>query len=606
MARNKGTFNFSANLEPKVQAPLDARTVVDTVAELTQAATWQDTNGDVWLFDGLVVSIAKTGELYMLTNKAAYTSAASWKRIDGGGAESDVYMVGDISTLTTSSQPTDIKGILGTPAALKAAVKAGKVIVVRSNGTDDTQNALYAVQVSYSSANTVAINGTFGVGYLYIELTGTGDAWTSVNAAETKELAFKPDVVQSVTATANKGIEIGGTTTKPTVGLKIDNSGNVNLSTSANGLKAEFQNPVTGVLGSDKFLTLSSTLINATVGLDYDQESNKIRLLGKGNAVVAEVDASPFTKDEKLQSVTMVNGSGTGDMGDTGKVMRFTVGSGDDTETVDLLLSQLFTWGNGLSYNNTDGTVALKLDSSSEPYLTISAAGLKLSGIDAAISEAIQEVSGGIVASVTATADKGIEVAGTTTNPTIGLKIDSTGNVKLSTGANGLKASYEDFATGIDATDQVLTANATKLKANLGLQYDSGAKQIKLTGKSNAVIATIDATDFIKDGMVQSVELEGNNLVITFNTDAGAEPISVDLSKFLDVYTAGNGITISGKSISVKPYMGLVADSNGVAVNINSGDKYLGFSAGALVSKGIDAAIETAITEAFSWHEVGE
>lgn len=599
MARNKGTFNFSANLEPKVQAPLDARTVVDTVAELTQAATWQDTNGDVWLFDGLVVSIAQTGELYMLTDKAAYTSAASWKRIDGGGAESDVYMVGDISTLTTSSQPTDIKGILGTPAALKAAVKAGKVIVVRSNGTDDTQNALYAVQVSYSSENTVAINGTFGVGYLYIELTGTGDAWTSVDAAETKELAFKPDVVQSVTATANKGIEIGGTSTKPTVGVKIDNSGNVNLSTSANGLKAQFNNPVTGVLGSDKFLTLSSTLINATVGLDYDQASNKIRLLGKGNAVVAEVDASPFTKDEKLQSVSMSDGG-------SGRVIRFTVGSGDDTETVDLPLSQLFIFKEGIKISADQTEVMLSLDPSSEPYLTVSSAGLKLAGIDAAIAEAIQEVSGGIVASVTATADKGIEVAGTATNPTIGLKIDSTGNVKLSTGANGLKASYEDFATGIDATDQVLTANATKLKANLGLQYDSEAKQIKLTGKSNAVIATIDATDFIKDGMVQSVELEGNNLVITFNTDAGAEPISVDLSKFLDVYTAGNGITISGKSIAVKPYMGLVADSNGVAVNINSGDKYLGFSAGALVSKGIDAAIEAAITEAFSWHEVGE
>ena len=599
MARTKGQLNFSANIEVKKQAALDARTVVATVADLTTAATWQDDEGKVWLYDGLVVAVSSTGELWMLTDADNYTQTASWKRIDGGGAESDVYMVGDISTLTTSSQPTDIKDIIGTPAALKAAVKAGKVIVVRSNGTDDTQNALYAVQVSYSSENTVAINGTFGVGYLYIELTGTGDAWTSVNAAEAKELAFKPDVVQSVTATANKGIEIGGTTTKPTVGVKIDNSGNVNLSTSANGLKAQFNNPVTGVLGSDKFLTLSSTLINATVGLDYDQASNKIRLLGKGNAVVAEVDASPFTKDEKLQSVSMSDGG-------SGRVIRFTVGSGDDTETVDLPLSQLFIFKEGIKISADQTEVMLSLDPSSEPYLTVSSAGLKLAGIDAAIAEAIQEVSGGIVASVTATADKGIEVAGTATNPTIGLKIDSTGNVKLSTGANGLKASYEDFATGIDATDQVLTANATKLKANLGLQYDSEAKQIKLTGKSNAVIATIDATDFIKDGMVQSVELEGNNLVITFNTDAGAEPISVDLSKFLDVYTAGNGITISGKSIAVKPYMGLVANSNGVAVNINSGDKYLGFSAGALVSKGIDAAIEAAITEAFSWHEVGE
>ena len=101
-----------------------------------------------------------------------------------------------------------------------------------------------------------------------------------------------------------------------------------------------------------------------------------------------------------------------------------------------------------------------------------------------------------VVNSVTATPNKGIEIAGTATAPTIGLKLDTAGsNVNLSTGANGLKASYEDFATGIDATDQVLTANAAKLKANLGLQYDSEAKQIKLTGKSNAVIATIDARE---------------------------------------------------------------------------------------------------------------
>lgn len=212
---------------------------------------------------------------------------------------------------------------------------------------------------------------------------------------------------------------------------------------------------------------------------------------------------------------------------------------------------------------------------------------------------------GEVVKSVTPTANKGIEIAGTATAPTIGLKLDTDGsNVSLSTGANGLIVNYTDFATGIDSTDQVLTADATKLKANLDLQYDSGTKQIKLLGKGDAVIATIDATDFIKDGMVQNVELSGNNLVITFNTDAGTEAISVDLSKFLDVYTNGNGITISGKSIAVKPYMGIVVDSNGVAVNVNSGDKYLEFSGGALASKGIDEAIESMITEAFKIHDV--
>lgn len=197
---------------------------------------------------------------------------------------------------------------------------------------------------------------------------------------------------------------------------------------------------------------------------------------------------------------------------------------------------------------------------------------------------------GEVVKSVTPIANKGIEVTGTATAPTIGLKLDTTSNVKLSTGANGLKASYEDFATGIDATDQVLTANATKLKANLGLQYDSGTKQIKLLGKSDAVIATVDASDFIKDGMVQSVELSGNNLVITFNTDAGTEAISVDLSKFIDVYTPGNGLSISGKTISIK------RDA--------TSESYLTIGSGGIKVSGVNSAIEQMITEALTIHDV--
>ena len=199
---------------------------------------------------------------------------------------------------------------------------------------------------------------------------------------------------------------------------------------------------------------------------------------------------------------------------------------------------------------------------------------------------------GEVVKSVTATTNKGIEIAGTAAAPTIGLKIDTSGNVSLSTGANGLKANYEDFATGIAGDDKVLTADATMLKANLNLQYDSGTKQIKLLGKENAVIATIDATDFIKDGMVQSVELSGNNLVITFNTDAGAEPISVDLSKFLDVYTAGNGITISGKSIAAK------VDP--------ATESFLTVGANGLKISGVHAEITEAVSQALTWTEVGE
>ena len=72
--------------------------------------------------------------------------------------------------------------------------------------------------------------------------------------------------------------------------------------------------------------------------------------------------------------------------------------------------------------------------------------------------------------------------------------------------------------------------------SNLGssLYYDSTTKQIELRNTSDAVISSIDATAFIKDGMLDSVTVSGGNLNFVFNTDAGKETISIPLSDFFD------------------------------------------------------------------------
>jgi hypothetical protein len=107
MARERGTFNFSASLEVKKQGALDSRLVVQTYAELTQPATWADTDSKVWLYDGMVVSIVadETGKngLYMLTDKEQYQSTASWSRIDSGAVEA-IQVVDNLeSDLTTAA-----------------------------------------------------------------------------------------------------------------------------------------------------------------------------------------------------------------------------------------------------------------------------------------------------------------------------------------------------------------------------------------------------------------------------------------------------------------------------------------------------------------------
>lgn len=191
------------------------------------------------------------------------------------------------------------------------------------------------------------------------------------------------------------------------------------------------------------------------------------------------------------------------------------------------------------------------------------------------------------VASVTAAPNSGISVTGTDTAPIVGLKIDATtpGNVSLTQGANGLKASVVIPAatvTGVSAKDKVLNLNGTLLSATLGLKYDSNSKLIKLVGINDEVIASINAADFIKDGMVSNVSFNPTNkkLTITFNTDSGHEDIEVDLSTLVDTYTAGHGINIASNVVSIK------IDS--------TSETFLSVGASGLKLSGVQTAIDTA------------
>ena len=72
-------------------------------------------------------------------------------------------------------------------------------------------------------------------------------------------------------------------------------------------------------------------------------------------------------------------------------------------------------------------------------------------------------------------------------------------------------------------------------------EYDTQTKRINFK-HGNIVLAYIDATAFIKDGMVSNVEVKNVTisgesvlcLVITFNTDAGKEPINIPISSIFD------------------------------------------------------------------------
>ena len=86
MARYKGLFKASANYEPQIAAPFDARSLVEAKADLIAATTWQQKNGDMWIYSGMIVSVSadidpeKRG-LYILSDAARYMEESAWIKL---------------------------------------------------------------------------------------------------------------------------------------------------------------------------------------------------------------------------------------------------------------------------------------------------------------------------------------------------------------------------------------------------------------------------------------------------------------------------------------------------------------------------------------------
>lgn len=120
-----------------------------------------------------------------------------------------------------------------------------------------------------------------------------------------------------------------------------------------------------------------------------------------------------------------------------------------------------------------------------------------------------------------------------------------------------INAPAETFdAVGNTMNAEVNNAIGSVDTSNLGasLAYDSNTKQIELRNTSDAVISSIDATDFIKDGMLDSVTVSGGNLNFVFNTDAGKETISIPLTDFFDASAYYTKAEIDGTFLNAVTY----------------------------------------------------
>lgn len=514
MARERGTFNFSASLEVKKQAPLDARQTYIDYNELIQEATWKDSDNKVWLFKGLTVPVNYKGEhaLFMLTNPDNYTSTSSWIRVDGAGAESNVYILpGDIKNLSAQSEKLQIDSILGEFTDFDEAFTNNKIIL----GSSSTHKFIISVtkESSYYGLNFIEFNNDVGC-IFYIEVGYENSKWKATGAVTNNiyhQIANYEDIEN-----LDNIYFLGDITT-------------LSESEEVNNIDTKFSNYAhfVAAINAKKVFIAKTSLGQFYVNITQNGANYLC------NAIVNKLDGYSY-------------------------ILKFTVHSSS---------------GHWTSISNlTQYRVATSNDLTSK------------------------------VSAVRATANKGIKIEGSATTPTIGINLDPTqGNVTLSLGANGLKA--EDTTALRNVTGQnFIKKNGTNVEGHLNLTYNTETKKINLEGFDSSIIASIDATAFIKDGMINTVELvtdpkshdPGTYIVITFNTDAGKDAIYLDVSSLIDVYEGHNGIKVTGKHIH------LIIDP--------TSEPYLSLSDNGIKIEGVNAKIsevvKQAIIEAFAWHEV--
>ena len=96
-------------------------------------------------------------------------------------------------------------------------------------------------------------------------------------------------------------------------------------------------------------------------------------------------------------------------------------------------------------------------------------------------------------------------------------------------------------------------------------EYISSATTIAFYNLDGDEVCSIDATAFVKDGMVENVVISGSNLVITWNTSAGKQPISIPLT---DIFNPSNYYdktatdTLLNGKVAVSDYNTYTANTN--------------------------------------------
>lgn len=167
--RDRGTFNFSGNLEVKKDAPLEARSLVNSYADLVKPETWTDEQGGIWKYDCMLVSCKdRPGKVYQLSPGADYTKESSWiligdtselnnkvqEFIDSKGAPNGLASLNESGIIPSAQLPPYVDDVIevDTFSNLPGTGESGKIYIVQDTNLTYRWSGTGYVEISKSLA----------------------------------------------------------------------------------------------------------------------------------------------------------------------------------------------------------------------------------------------------------------------------------------------------------------------------------------------------------------------------------------------------------------------------------------------------------------------
>lgn len=167
--RDRGTFNFSGNLEVKKDAPLEARSLVNSYADLVKPETWTDEQGGIWKYDCMLVSCKdRPGEVYQLQPGADYTKQSSWiligdtselnskvqQFINSKGAPNGLASLNESGIIPSAQLPSYVDDVIevDTFSDLPGTGESGKIYIVQDTNLTYRWSGTGYVEISKSLA----------------------------------------------------------------------------------------------------------------------------------------------------------------------------------------------------------------------------------------------------------------------------------------------------------------------------------------------------------------------------------------------------------------------------------------------------------------------